>query len=190
MRLPALARTLQAGFSLMEIVLGLMLLGILSVVGSTMITSGFFTTMTLSDEHLAHSAARYAMERMTREIRQIQFNPTTGVVSISSTMMGSTQLSFVKSTMSGTENVTLKFTSNADPALGTIQMSYFLDDISPANVLTRNIKSFSFTYLADSNGTIATSANAVRFIRIDMSVVSSSTSVELPMRTLIKLRNT
>lgn len=186
----SITRTVQRGFSLMEIVLGLMLLGILSVVGSNMITSGFYTTMTLSDEHLAHGAARYAMERMAREIREIQYDPTSGVVSISSTMRTASQLSFVKTTLSGTSNVTFKFTSNANPTLGTIQMSYFQDDTSPANVLARNIKSFSFTYLADSNGTVATSSNQVRFIQIDMSVVFSPTSVELPMRTLIKLRNT
>lgn len=190
MRPHADTRQAQHGFTLMEIVLGLVLLGLLSMVGTTMVSSGFYTTMKLSDEQLTHASARYAMERLAREIREIQFNPTTGVSGISSTLMSSSQLSFMKTTLSGTAYVSFKYTPNANPALGTLQMSYFQDDASPANILTRNLKSFSFTYLADSNGTVTASPNSVRFIRIDMVVVLSAGAAELPMTTLIKLRNT
>lgn len=186
----AASRQGQYGFTLMEIVLGLVLLGLLSMVGTTMVSSGFYTTMKLSDEQLTHASARYAMERLAREIREIQFNPTTGVSGISSTLMSSSQLSFVKTTMTGTAYVSFRYTPNANPALGTLQMSYFQDDASPANVLTRNLKSFSFTYLADSSGTVATTPNSVRFIRVDMVVVLSAAAAELPLTTLIKLRNT
>ena len=71
-------RSRQRGFTLMEIIISVVLLGILGVVGTTMISSSFYTTRVMSTGHLAYSAARYALERMAREIREVQYNTETG----------------------------------------------------------------------------------------------------------------
>ena len=165
----------QHGFSLMEITIGMVLLGILSVVGSTMIASSFFTTRIISTEHLAYSSARYAMERMGRELREIQYDTVSGTVSIST--MTATQLAFTKSGLTQAVNVGFQY---AAPAL---TMS------TPAGVATlaSDIGSFSFSYL-DVNKAATTVPNDVRFIRIAMTMAPAQAEA-LPLVTQINLRN-
>jgi prepilin-type N-terminal cleavage/methylation domain-containing protein len=168
--------TRQRGFTLMEVTVSVVLLGILSVVGTTMISSSFYTTRVISTQHLAYSAARYAMERMSREIREMEYNTATSTLSLSS--MTSTQLSFVKTGMAGTSNVTFQYTAP------TLSMSY------PPNAsatLATNISSFSFTYL-DADRLVTAIPNDVRFVRIAMTT-SPSGAQALSLVTQINLRN-
>lgn len=172
-------RSRQSGFTLLEIVISVMLLGILSVVGSTMISGAFYTTRIISTEHLAYSAARYALERMAREIREMHYDPANGTLSLST--MSRSQLSFVKSGVSGTSNVNFQYTSP------TLYMSYPPADSA---ILARDISDFSFTYL-DANRVQITDpqlANSVRFVRI--ALTTSPTSAQtLSLDTQVSLRN-
>ena len=160
----------------MEIIISVVLLGILGVVGTTMMSGSFYTTRVISTEHLAYSAARYAMERMAREIREMQYDAATNTLSLS-TMTGS-QLSFVKSGVSGSSNVTFQYTS---PAL---TMFYIPTD---QVILARDISAFSFTYL-DADRLVTTQPNNVRFVRIALTT-SPAGAQALSLVTQVNLRN-
>lgn len=166
----------QSGFTLMEITISVVLLGILGVVGTTMMTSSFHTTHAMSNQHMAYSAARYAMERMGREIREIQYNTETGELGI--TAMTSSELRFVKTGLASTSTVHLQYNA------GTLSLSY---PPAASATLARDISALSFTYL-DENRQVTNSANNVRFVRIAMTV-SPADAQALPLVTQITLRN-
>ena len=160
----------------MEITISMVLLGILGVVGTTMISSSFYTTRVISTGHLAYSAARYALERMAREIREIQYDTTTGDLSIST--MTNTQLSFVKTQLTGTSAVSFQYSASA------LSMSY---PPAASATLARDISAFSFTYL-DADRQVTSTPNSVRYVRIALTA-SPSGAQALPLVTQVSLRN-
>jgi len=166
----------QSGFSLMELTIGVVLLGMLGVIGSTMIASSFFTTRVIGNEQLAYSAARYAMERMRREVREIRYDATSGTVKI--TAMSASQLSFEKSGVAGNTDVTLQYLS---PSISLVYPP------AAAATLSNDISSFAFTYL-DANRQVTAVANSVRYIRIAFTV-SPSQAQPLSLVTQVSLRN-
>lgn len=169
-------RTSQNGFTLMEITISVVLLGILGVVGTTMMSGSFYTTRVISTEHLAYSEARYAMERMAREIREMQYDTATSSLSLST--MTAAQLSFVKTSMTGTSNVSFQYTAP------TLSMSY---PPAASAVLARDISAFSFTYL-DENRVVTAQPNNVRFVRIALTT-SPAGAQALSLVTQVNLRN-
>lgn len=179
------SRTSQNGFTLMEITISVVLLGILGVVGTTMMSGSFYTTRVISTEHLAYSEARYAMERMAREIREMQYDTVTSSLSLSS--MDTSQLSFVKTGMTGNSNVSFQYTSP------TLSMSY--PPQVPA-VLARDISDFSFIYLDANRAEITKDMVAIdnqlihkiRFVRIALTT-SPAGAQALSLVTQVNLRN-
>ena len=169
-------RSRQSGFTLMEITIGVVLLGLLGVVGSTMKSGSFNTTRVISTEHLAYSSARYAMERMAREIREMQYDTATSTLSLS--VMTASQLSFVKTGMAGTSNVTFQYTSP------TLSMAY---PPAASAVLARDISAFSFTYL-DENRAVTALPNSVRHVRIALTTAPAGAQA-LSLVTQVNLRN-
>lgn len=157
----------------MEIVISIVLLGILGMVGTTMLTGSFSTTQIISTQHLAYSEARYAMERMAREIREIQNKSAT----IST--MTSQELRFIRTGLTGTTSeVRFQYSSR------TLSMSY-----PPAGsaTLARDITSFAFTYL-DANQAPTLIPDNVRFVGISLTVTPSGAKA-LSLATRVSLRN-
>lgn len=58
------------GFTLIELVMSIVLIGLLAAVGTTMISDSFDTTFLVNASQSSTARARYAMERMEREIRE------------------------------------------------------------------------------------------------------------------------
>ncbi len=166
----------QQGFSLLEIVLSIVLLGILGVAGSNMVASSFFTTQVISNEHLANATSRYAMERMAHDIREISYDSATDTLGI--TAMTASQLSFTKSGLGGT--LTGVGFTHANPSLG-------MTVAGSTAVLATDITAFSFSYL-DANGVATAIPNAVRFVRITLTA-SPAQAQAITLTTQVRLRN-
>lgn len=165
----------QKGFTLMEMVIGIVLLGILSVVGTTMISGSFTTTRVISNEHLAYSSARYAMERMVREIREIQYTTTTHVVGISS--MGPGQLTFTASGLNSSRAVSLSY----------VAPQVILTTSDGSAPLVSSVSAFNLSYL-DINRQTTANVNDVRYVRIAMTI-SPDQAQALSLVTQVGLRN-
>ena len=88
----------QSGVTLLEMVLVIILLGVLSVVSLNMISDSYTTTRIINNGNANTSTARYAMERISREIRQVTYDTNTKLVLV--TNAASTQMSFTKSELS------------------------------------------------------------------------------------------
>lgn len=165
----------QTGFTLMELVIGMVLLGFLSVVGTTMISGSFTSTRVITNQHLAYASARYAMERVTREVREIQYDTTTKALGISS--MGPTQLSFTKSGLGSPTPLTISYVSP----------QVLLTTGGSTAPLLSDVSAFTLSYL-DTNRQVTTVSNDVRYVRIALTMAPQQAQA-LSLITQVSLRN-
>ena len=152
------------GFTMFELVLVIVLIGIIGAMSSRPLIQGFYLYTTGKDINIIDWQANYALEHMTREIRSIA-KPTNITIATAS------QLRFVNST-----NTTLTYNITS----GTL--------MEGANSLASNATGLVFTYFDRTGAVTATLAN-IRFIRIALTLSKSgytytyTTSVFIPSLT-------
>lgn len=154
-------RRLAKGFSLIELIIVIVLLGIIAGVGSQLMAAGFRSYFLGRDLTAADWQGRLALERMTREIREI---PS----SVDLTTMAANQIGF--NDMSG---------NAVSYSLG----ASLLRNIQP---LADNVTALNFTYL-DGNGAATAVAADVRFISIGVDISRGGASMTL--RTMVHARS-
>jgi prepilin-type N-terminal cleavage/methylation domain-containing protein len=162
------------GFTLVELIVVIVILGALAAVGSNMIADTMTTAYITTNNHSSGSQARYAMERLTREIREIAFG--TGGYTI--TTMTATGLSFTKEdgtvvtiSSSGT-NLSLGYSGGATSVL--------TDQLSSGTL--------AFAYL-DQLGGVTTDKEDLRFVQITMTIADQKTGKTESLRNRVFLRN-
>ena len=173
------------GFTLMEIIIAMLLLSILGIVGARLFKASVYTNETISQKSMAYASARYASERMSREIREMSHN---GSLQISSALNQSKTLSFTKTGPQGQQIVT--FTFNVD---GTLSMAY---DNGTPHTLATHLSSGDFSYYTDlgadaghSHSTIDPTSLHYVFIRLQIKPDPDLNQV-LTLSQLIYLHNT
>jgi prepilin-type N-terminal cleavage/methylation domain-containing protein len=169
----------QHGFTLLELTIALVLLGILATVGATMIANSYSAARIIDIQQDSNAAARYAMLRMVREIQEIQYNTSTGNVSL--TTMSGNQVAFTKTGIGATPttNVTLQYNSGTQ----TLSLTY----PSGTSTLATQVSNLGFTYL-DANAAVTATANAVRYVGITLTL-SPAGAQGITLNNLVALRN-
>ena len=170
----------QQGFTLVEMVLAIILLGILSSSGLNMISDSYNSTRIINNGNANTSTARYAIDRMSRDLRQVTFNSATKALMISNA--SATLMSFTKSNFSTLETVTIQLN-------GT---SLLLSNSTVGNdfLLVEHVTALTFQYF-DVNMTSPPASNGViRFVQINLTVWDPSNSEPVELHTLVALRNT
>lgn len=171
-------RLRSQGFTLIEIIISLVLLGILGITGSKMITGSFSTTQIIGNGHLSNSMARYAMERMARDIREIRYDVTNIGNELRITGMTPSTLSFQKSGLGN---------STANISYSYVKPNLTLNSTTLAN----NISNLSFTYLDANGGVLGASignAQSVRSVLITLTATPTQAQ-SISLTTQVKLRN-
>lgn len=175
-----------SGFTLVELVISIVLIGMLAAVGSSMFVDTFATTRMVNAGNASAGQARYALERLAREIREVKYDSSGGNYCI--TTKTATNLVFYKtsgaySSACATNVVTV--TINDSGANLTLGYS------SPAATSTLNnqVSSFTLAYLK-SDGTSATSNGNIRFVVITLTVTDATSGQSVAQRTRVALRNT
>lgn len=136
------------GFTLIELIMVIVLLGILAAVGSNMLSDSFTSTAIVNSGNALEAEARYAMDRLVREIRQVQYVSASNNYNITTpTANPATDMVFVKN--DGTTTVTI---SNN---LGQVQLGY----ASPAPTLVSQVSTFSLTFRDAAGAKISTLSN-------------------------------
>jgi len=170
----------QHGFTLIELVISIVLVGILSAFGVSMIYNNMTTVLAVESGQATLDQARAAVARASRELREVKFS-TSGTYSITSTLAaGSTSVTFVR-TISGSDVSVTLAKSGSDL---TLQYS------SPAvtSTLVSGVTSLSLDFY-DGFGAATTSTTDVRFVGITLAVTDSSSGQAVSQRTRVALRN-
>ena len=136
----------QSGFTLVELVITVVVLGILAAVGSSMFSDTFMTARMVNSSQSSADQARYAMERLAREIREVKYSGNAYVIA-SAMSPGATTMAFTR-TISGADvtvtvnksgaNLTLAYSSPATTStLATDVTAFTLDFLQLDNTATR-----------------------------------------------------
>ena len=166
-----MTRRRSRGFSLVELVVATVLLAILFAASANMVGDTMRTAYTQTNNMASGSQARYATERLTREIREMAF----AAAGYNITTWTSTQLAFAKE--DGT-SVTINYVSP------TLTLKYG----STTSTISDQVSSFALAYY-DQLGATTAAKSDVRFVQITISVVNSKTGTTDSLRTRVFLRN-
>lgn len=161
------SRQASYGFTLIELIITIVLIGLLAAVGTTMISDSFDTTRMVDSSQSFAARVRYTMERLEREIREGE----------TITLKDATGITFTKG----------NGTSVAIAGTGSITIDgVLLLDASPTSPL--------FTYWQNDSTTSATALDHsdVRFVEINLTVrddPDNGSGQTISQRSRIALRN-
>jgi MSHA biogenesis protein MshO len=164
----------QRGFTLMELVISILVLGILGATAAYGIQNGVIAFQVTQDALDSLGKLRYATERLTRELREVRRDPLDSSRYDIATL-GAGNIEFVK--QDGTE-VSVAVSG------GTLTLEY--DSPAGPHVLTDRLSAFSLAYY-DADGNSTADAATVAFIELE--VVLSDGSGSLPQRGRVALRS-
>lgn len=149
----------KKGFTLIELVMTMVLIGIIAFVVANSMSTGFKAYFTTDFRNEALNQARIAMERMTREIRNVRSRtdvPTGTNNQFCFTDINGTRISF---RYDGSANI-LRGEGGAGCPGAT------------ENTLSTNINSFSFSYIRP-DGTVDAAFSAVNTKRIRLTLTAT-----------------
>lgn len=182
---------MAAGFTLIELITVIVLMGILGVVGTNMLSDSFTATKIVNDGYARETEARYVMERMVREVREVKYL-STGSYCLT---MTATSLVFQKPNAGSTDQLNC----NTDSVTVTISFSNVNHAITityatPANAtgtLTNAVTNngFGLLYYQADGVTAATSATDVRIVKITLALTDPSSTHAFEQTVRVSLRN-
>src|SRR5687768_9303331 len=170
------------GFTLIELVVTIVLLGILFAMGANMVNDTMTVAWYTTQNHSSASQARYAMERMTREMREMSFSSSGSLLyDITSNLTNKTTITFVKE-----DGTTVSFTRSAN----NLNMTHAGTTAVLTDQLdTSQTNPFVMAYLPQTGSTETTDKGDVRFIQITLYMASSKTGKQDVYRSRVFLRN-
>jgi prepilin-type N-terminal cleavage/methylation domain-containing protein len=183
-----------SGFTLVEMIISIVLLGILAAMGSSMMVDNFTTARLIATNQTSKDEGRYVLERLAREIREAKYISSAGTGSYCITTLTASQLVF-KRMNSGSSDTTTCATESYDVTIGLSGTTLSLASSTSTATLSSQVSSFNLKYY-DVNNTETTSTSAVRFVQIELTLQGSTTvgqSTEsgqsIVQRTRVALRN-
>ena len=167
----------QRGFTLIEWVISLIVIGILAMVGLPILSSSTRAYSATQEGLSTLSKLRYATERMAREVREVRRNPSLPTEYDIAKMSAAT----FKFTKTDGVEVTL---SAAPPVL---TLGYSTPAVTPAPALTDRVDTQAFKYYKADGVTETTSKSEVAFVEINLALKLNA--AVYPQRTRMGLRN-
>ena len=185
----------QRGFTLVEMIIAIGLIGLLARVATLMWVDGFGLVTTINNDTTAIADGRILLERLSREVREVKYDVNGGVYCIST--MAATQMVFNK-----TSGAYLNACGGATPTTTTNDFAVTIQSVganlnlgyagtlaAPATTraLTSYVSSFGIRYL-DVAYTVTASTSTVRFVELSLTLRPPN-GQNTVSRTVVALRN-
>lgn len=181
---PDMPRT--RGFSLVELVIVIIVIGIMAAVLSPLMLSSLRAYDTTLGNVVVLDKLRYATERLAREIREVNYNSNTG---FAFTSMGANTTTFTRTfyNSSGTATVATVTVGNTGSA---VTLAYSTPAVA-AQILTDELGNSSnlvFSYL-DQNGTVLGSPTPTTVYAVRIALTLIHNGQPYTQRTQVELKN-
>ena len=176
----------NGGFTLVELVMSIVLIGILAAVGASMISDSFRTTRIVNADNASQARARYALERMAREIREVKYTstgPSIGYCLITNNWTAS-RLNFNKR-LDNDINTDSCTTGTSPVDIRYISPSVTLGGVS----LTTDVDAASFVYYMSNGTTTTNDPSNIKFVEITLTVKDATSGKSINQVTRVALRN-
>lgn len=164
------------GFTLIEMITSIVVLGVLAAVSVPMLSNSFRAYEATHASLLTLSKLRYATERMVREIREVRRDPA-NLADYDIAVMTATTFKFKR-----TDGVEVTITQSAQ-----VTLAYSAPNVTPPPTLTDQLGSLQFKYFKEDGTTETTLKSEVAFVQISLSLIHGTASY--PQRVRIGLRN-
>lgn len=174
------------GFTLIELIIATIVIGIMAAAISPLVVSSLRAYDEVLADVVVLDKLRYATERIAREVREVNYDPTTG---FAFTSRGANAMSFTRTYVntSGVESAnTLVTIGNTGAA---VTLAYSLPSGVGAQVLTDELGgtgNLAFAYYQADGATPATSNTDVRYVQISLTLVHNGNNY--PQRTRVELK--
>ncbi|MBK5912975.1 pilus assembly FimT family protein [Rhodocyclus purpureus] len=174
------------GFTLLELIMVIVLLGILGTVGSTMFADSYTTGRLVNAENAAVSRARYAMERLANEIRTIKYDAGQGQYLIATPATLPPPPTPPTPALALCPSSSFSFTNDADAPV-TITCSGTTLSLN-GHTLVGDVSVLGLSFL-DEGLTPTSDKKKLRYVRIHLTVAPADVKA-INQRTLVALRLT
>lgn len=166
------------GFTLIELVITTLLLAILGAVGAGLLYEPFSTAKIVNATNMDAAKARYALERVARELREVKM--VGSAYCFTSSLATTNSISFRNMNSSSTNDCTTG---------GSVTIALSGTDLQiGGETLANNVAAFSLTY-KDISDVTTTSASSVVSVVISLTVTDPDSGQPNSLRTRVFLRN-
>lgn len=152
----------QRGFTLIEMVMSLVLLGIVAITAGMLIYQGTRSFETLSDQKEVSQQARLAFERASRELRSMRCTPSGNSCAASATDVPVMTASEVRFINTSSEGRGLRLDGNI------LKLRTGIDNADPEYALATGLTALTIEYLK-MDGTAASTADEIWTVNVNMS---------------------
>jgi len=173
------------GYSLIEMVIIIIVVGIIAAATAPLAVSSLQAYNNIESQVVVLDHMRYAMERLTREIRAIDFNASTGFAFSS---MGTNSMAFSRTfyDASGAAETTTVTIGNTGSAV-TLK---YLNPLNTAQVLANGLNGTNglrFLYLTSDGVTQTADPKLVRIVQVSLELTQDGSV--FPQQTQVELKN-
>ena len=172
------------GFTLIEMVLSILIIGMLGGAAAMAISYGARAAIETQTRVDTLSDLRMATERMAREIRLMRRNPVTPA-NYDILSHDGTSLSFRRLDRSGTS---ARIVTIDGSALPVIRLGYDSPAVAPAPVLAERVSAFALRYLQADGVTETANYDDLAFVEINLSILDDFDNA-FEQRSRVALRN-
>lgn len=169
-------RHTSRGFTLIEMIASIVILGVLAAIGAPMLSNGFRAYEATHASLLTLNKLRYATERMAREIREVRRDPA-NLSDYDIAVMAATTFKFKK-----TDGIQVTIDKPAQ-----ITLTYSTPTVTPPPTLTDQLGNLQFKYFKEDGTTETTLKSQVAFVQLSLSLTQGTATY--PQRVRISLRN-
>lgn len=169
------APSVQRGFTLIELTIGIVLMGILLATGANMLSDSLSLARMSNHAHAHAASARYAMERLSRELRGVHYD--TGSERFDITLAAPTHMVFARSGVAGPLAVDIQHTGT------TLYLAY---PPTAGEVLIDHVSAFTLGY-KDASMVNTQDLLLIRYVEVGMTLTPPD-SPPSTLRTLVAWR--